>query len=153
MVIHFKRMLLSSWISIMGTLLCPLLLTGCATSMSRVPQKSPTMLQVYNAAMHESSGNSITTIRKQLPLANVSSNEATSINFYDKRMNSRSMLNTVNQKFPLLPNPEIELYVYPHLAEQSEVPVMGYPTAFTLYKKDHFALPGELRSPTQSRRG
>jgi conjugative transfer region lipoprotein (TIGR03751 family) len=36
------------------------------------------------------------------------------------------------------------MYVYPHLSRQDEAPVPGYSTAFELYEKAHYALPGEL---------
>ena len=41
----------------------------------------------------------------------------------------------------LLPNPKIVLFVFPHIAEG--VPVPGYATGFSLYEKDHYALPAE----------
>ncbi|MGH2708017.1 MAG: TIGR03751 family conjugal transfer lipoprotein, partial [Actinomycetota bacterium] len=45
--------------------------------------------------------------------------------------------------FPALPNPELVLYVYPHLGEDG-APVPGYATAFPLYERVEYALPGEV---------
>ncbi|MGH8566577.1 MAG: TIGR03751 family conjugal transfer lipoprotein [Gammaproteobacteria bacterium] len=45
--------------------------------------------------------------------------------------------------FPVLPNPELLLYVYPHLGEDG-APVPGYATAFPLYERVEYALPGEV---------
>ena len=45
--------------------------------------------------------------------------------------------------FPVLPNPQLLLYVYPHLGEDG-APVPGYATAFPLYERVEYALPGEV---------
>ena len=48
------------------------------------------------------------------------------------------------ESFPLLPNPMLLMWVHAHLAGvEHAVPVPGYPTAFHLYARNHFALPGE----------
>ncbi len=48
------------------------------------------------------------------------------------------------ERFPLLPNPVLFMWVHPHLAgEAHTVPIPGYPTAFHLYERDYFALPSE----------
>ena len=54
---------------------------------------------------------------------------------------TRTANNELEVLFPLLPNPKIVLYVFPHIAEG--VPVPGYATSFSLYEKDHYALPME----------
>ncbi|MBC6414499.1 MAG: TIGR03751 family conjugal transfer lipoprotein [Chromatiales bacterium] len=54
---------------------------------------------------------------------------------------TRTADNELEVLFPLLPNPKIVLYVFPHIAEG--VPVPGYATSFNLYEKDHYALPAE----------
>lgn len=55
---------------------------------------------------------------------------------------SRSSNNELEQLFPVLPNPQLVMYVYPHLTPKGR-PVPGYTTAFKMYEKDEFALPGE----------
>ncbi len=45
--------------------------------------------------------------------------------------------------FPTLPNPQLILYVYPHLGEDG-APVPGYATAFPMYERVEYALPGEV---------
>ena len=54
---------------------------------------------------------------------------------------TRDANNELEILFPLLPNPKIVLFVFPHIAEG--VPVPGYATGFSLYEKDHYALPTE----------
>ena len=46
--------------------------------------------------------------------------------------------------FRKLPNPDLVMYVYPHITD-SNLPIAGYATSFTMYRKQHYALPGEMR--------
>lgn len=57
---------------------------------------------------------------------------------------SRSAANELRFLFPRLPNPDIYIYVLPHLATEARVPVPGYTTAVPLYERVEYALPGEL---------
>lgn len=52
---------------------------------------------------------------------------------------------TIRQQFPVLPNPPIMLYVYPHWVNSggTQVPIPGYITAFFLYRENQFASPAE----------
>jgi conjugative transfer region lipoprotein (TIGR03751 family) len=52
----------------------------------------------------------------------------------------------VQQVFKMLPNPTIAVYVFPHMTQfnNTDVPVPGYTTAFFLYEKNHYAMPGEV---------
>ena len=49
--------------------------------------------------------------------------------------------------FPRLPNPDIYIYVPPHLATAERIPVPGYTTAVPLYERVEYALPGETSGP------
>lgn len=51
----------------------------------------------------------------------------------------------VNDEFKILPNPNIPVYVFPHMAhyDGSTAPVPGYGTSFFMYEKNHYAMPGE----------
>lgn len=44
-------------------------------------------------------------------------------------------------RFPILANPVLALYVFPHISDGVAVP--GYITTYTLYEGSVFALPGE----------
>lgn len=57
---------------------------------------------------------------------------------------TRSSLNEINQLFPKHRNPQITIYVHPHLTTQDNAPVPGYTTAFNLYRSDEYALPSEV---------
>jgi conjugative transfer region lipoprotein (TIGR03751 family) len=54
--------------------------------------------------------------------------------------------NEIEQVFPLLPNPQLVLFVFPHLSAEG-APVPGYSTAFPMYAVDQYAMPGELYQP------
>jgi len=51
--------------------------------------------------------------------------------------------NEVHRQFQRLPNPDLVMYVYPHLAGTDPVPVPGYTTVFPLYQRIQYAMPGE----------
>lgn len=50
-------------------------------------------------------------------------------------------LESLKRDFQIVPNPDVLGYVYPHL--RGDLPVPGYFTAYPLYEKTHYALPGE----------
>ncbi|MDE0334313.1 MAG: TIGR03751 family conjugal transfer lipoprotein [Defluviicoccus sp.] len=56
---------------------------------------------------------------------------------------TRTAANELELLFPRLPNPDIYIYVTPHLATDERVPVPGYTTAVPLYERVEYALPGE----------
>ena len=56
---------------------------------------------------------------------------------------TRSAANEIRSQFHRLPNPDLVMYVFPHLAGSDPVPVPGYSTVFPLYRRAPYALPGE----------
>ena len=65
---------------------------------------------------------------------------------------ARAAASELELLFPRLPNPDIYIYVTPHLATGERVPVPGYTTAVPLYELVEYALPGELerRAPAEA---
>ena len=61
----------------------------------------------------------------------------------DYRKYTRSANNELESLFPRLPNPDIEIYVYPHLATRSRAPIPGYSSVIPLYERVEYRLPGE----------
>lgn len=59
---------------------------------------------------------------------------------------ARTAANELELLFPRLPNPDVYIYMLPHLATDERVPVPGYTTAVPLYERVEYALPGE-RAP------
>ena len=63
---------------------------------------------------------------------------------------ARTAANELELLFPRLPNPDIYIYVLPHLATEERVPVPGYTTAVPLYERVEYALPGESDAPERA---
>ena len=56
---------------------------------------------------------------------------------------TRTAENEIKSQFHRLPNPDLVMYVFPHLAGSEPVPVPGYSTVFPFYRQLQYALPGE----------
>ena len=56
---------------------------------------------------------------------------------------TRTAQNEILRQFKRLPNPDLVMYVFPHLAGNDPVPVPGYSSVFPLYQRVQYALPGE----------
>jgi conjugative transfer region lipoprotein (TIGR03751 family) len=139
-------------------------LTACSSMVRNViPNSGPSMEKVYDSIGKEKAvprnnlytknvsyknsqasvvGNqidadsSLTALRYEVGMAH-STNSANTL---------RSHVNpdAVSEEFHKLPNPELHLYIYPHLAGTDQVPVPGYYTIFNAYERDHYALPQEM---------
>jgi hypothetical protein len=95
-------------------------LTACSSmSGNVVPEKGPTMENVYDSMASEKTPPNVVA-REVIPLT------VTHNSFYKLR------------------NPELNMYVYSHLADKDEIPIPGYFTFFNAYEKDHFMLPNEI---------
>lgn len=115
-------------------------LTGCATSgKNTIPQTGDmTMADIYKQETGLTPANE--TAGNYNGLANIRAKIAPQKSGYI----TANKIQTENL-FKPLPNPEIPIYVYPHLVQQDNgVPIPGYTTAFFLYKKNHFAMPSEV---------
>ncbi|MCK4870238.1 MAG: TIGR03751 family conjugal transfer lipoprotein [Gammaproteobacteria bacterium] len=120
---------------------CLISLVGCAsTSFSgKIPNSGPTMANVYGQAMRQSSGASVEHVRRGVnPTGLYAGQRAV-------RQNPAEIV-TYNQHFKLLPNPQVQMYVYPHLAGRRQVPVPGYTTQFPMFNSVHYADPSEMGS-------
>lgn len=114
------------------------LVTGCTTSKDAlIPPSDKNMRQVYSEHMGKGvNGNAADErmafrrplIEDEVSLAEYLLTEA----------------NQLSSAFPFIPNPVLVMYVAPHLATNSEVPIPGYVTQFRMYEKDNYALPHEV---------
>lgn len=96
-------------------------LAGCSMSGNVVPQQGPSMEQVYDSM-------EVKRVKEETHATTAS---------------TIIPVNTVDNQFHKLPNRELKMYVYPHLAGNDEVPIPGYYTEFNAYTSDHYALPSE----------
>ncbi|MBN0393812.1 TIGR03751 family conjugal transfer lipoprotein, partial [Pseudomonas aeruginosa] len=56
---------------------------------------------------------------------------------------TRTASNEIHSQFKRLPNPDLVMYVFPHLAGSDPAPVPGYTTVFPFYQRVQYAMPGE----------
>ena len=116
-----------------------LVLAGCASTKEAVlPQDGPSMKAIYEAHIHEMSARDPLSIRQELGNRPILTGEA-ALHGY-----TRDAANEIDAIFPRLPNPTLVMYVFPHLAGKESVPVPGYATAFPMYERTEYALPGEV---------
>lgn len=126
-----------------GTLMLSVLLTGCSTSKEALlPVGDNDMMAVWsgkttaNTGSHAGQEAARATLRRAL-----TDNE----NQHRQTMNddyTRTQSSEIHQQFPRLPNPDMVMYVFPHLSA-GNLPVPGYSTVFPFYHQVQYALPGE----------
>ncbi len=119
-----------------------LLLGGCASTKEDVfPKNMKPMSEVYDQHFAKLRTRGIEGARVRLqdertPLP-ATATEPVLVGY------TREAHTEIEALFPVLPNPQLLLYVYPHLGEDG-APVPGYATAFPLYERVEYALPGEV---------
>lgn len=122
-------------------------LAGCATHKDELlPHGGRTMQDIWHQEAGE--GGSGQVARRQLldvrqslrrPLTEVDVRAAPTI----QAGYTRTATNEILRQFHRLPNPDLVMYVFPHLAGTDPVPVPGYSTVFPLYQRVQYAMPGE----------
>jgi conjugative transfer region lipoprotein (TIGR03751 family) len=122
------------------------LLGGCATSKDELlPHGDQSMLDVWNQETSGGSGSlagqRLLDARQSLrrPLTEADARDAPGL----AASYTRDAANEIHRQFHRLPNPDLVMYVFPHLAGSDPVPVPGYSTVFPFYRRAPYALPGE----------
>ena len=124
-------------------------LIACAAGKDTIlPSDGPTMQAIYTRHFTDIGLRDSDNVRRHVTARPIH-DSATDLAGY-----TRDAFNELDLHFPRLPNPTLVLYVYPHLAGASRVPVPGYATTFPLYERVEYALPGEVpgsgRPPKQA---
>jgi conjugative transfer region lipoprotein (TIGR03751 family) len=96
------------------------------------------MQAIYEAHMNEMNAHDPRAIRGELGYRPIHTGE---VDLYGY---TRDAFNEIDLLFPRLPNPTLVMYVFPHLAGESQAPVPGYTTTFPMYEQVEYALPGEV---------
>lgn len=115
---------------------------GCSTSKEKMFPHDPAngdMLDVWNRQGSVGSNQNLIDARAQLRRPLSDTDAKTDI----QSAYSRDSVNEIHNLFARLPNPDLVMYVYPHLAGSEQAPVPGYTTVFPLFNKVKYALPGE----------
>lgn len=113
------------------------LLAGCASKENIIPTPEQDMEKVYRNHMQGIGDGTLMDTRSLLRRPMVES---------DVQLSEyvRTEKNQLQSRFKRIPNPTLYMFVAPHLAAQSEVPIPGYITEFKMWQRDHYALPGEV---------
>jgi len=127
-----------------AALLVAALLGACSVTgprespLNEVTAGSPTVSEVYRG--QASAGSNSLLAREQLhassPARPVAADDARQSPYW-------SPLQPLQQRFARVPNPDLVMVVFPHLA-RGKYPVPGYVTVFPMYEQTHYALPGEI---------
>lgn len=116
-------------------------LAGCATRKDALlPHGKETMLQLWNQYAGPADG-TLTRARAALRRPLTGQEAATAL--IRGAAYTRTSENEINRQFKRLPDPDLVMYVFPHLAGLDPVPVPGYCTVFPFYQRIHYAMPGE----------
>lgn len=146
--------MLTNWTNTKIWLLSVLLVTclaGCSTNKEKLlPHGNENMLDVWNQGTGGSSsgGQQAQQLMDARQLLRRPLVEGDNKQLAANQMNySRHAQNEIYSQFQRLPNPDLVMYVFPHLAGTDPVPVPGYTTVFPLYQRVQYALPGERVEP------
>lgn len=116
---RLRPIVIIGWIS--------LALGGCAsTKESVLPQDGPSMKAIYDTHFEGMGADDPYVLRRELGTRPLGDDDI------DLAGYSRTAHTELETIFPMLPNPTLVMYVFPHLAGSERVPVPGYATTFTL---------------------
>jgi conjugative transfer region lipoprotein (TIGR03751 family) len=114
-------------------------LAGCSTSQETLLPVDPdtSMMTLWN----QRSGGAQVLTEQRSQLRRPLNDPAASAK--EQQSYSRTAADEIRSQFVRLPNPDLVMYIFPHLAGESPVPIPGYSTIFPLYTRIQYAMPGE----------
>ena len=131
---------------------CAMTLTACSVSgprespLNEVTAGSPTVVDVYRGMDSGASNNTRAKDRFN------ESSRARPVGQTDAQQSPFwSPTQPMRQRFARVPNPDLVMVVYPHLA-RGKYPVPGYLTVFPMYETTQYALPGEVEQEDSAAR-
>ncbi len=132
-------------------LLATAVITGCSTSQDELlPNGDCKMIDIYRGGCKASSDNgespqtqgNLQEARNALQFVRPIHSVEADIN--EMKQYTRTAANEAKNLFPRLPNPDLTIYVFPHLSSTAEpVPIPGYTTVIPFYGRVQYAQPGE----------
>ncbi|HCF3623462.1 TPA: TIGR03751 family conjugal transfer lipoprotein [Pseudomonas aeruginosa] len=139
--------MLRTWIKPIALACVAALQVGCATNKEdMLPRGDHTMQQLWQRDAGDG-GNGQAARRQLLDARQKLRRPLTTTDIEDapaqQTQYTRTAANEIRRQFPRLPNPDLVMFVYPHLAGSDPVPVPGYSTVFPLYQRVQYAMPGE----------
>lgn len=140
-------------ITLILMLLFTFVLSGCSTSKDELlPHDDTTMLDVWNTGTGGSisiTGNQTSQqlMEARLQLRRSLADAELALQVASQTSYTRQAYSEIVSQFKRLPNPDLVMYVFPHLSGSDPVPVPGYSTVFPLYQRVQYAMPGERTEP------
>lgn len=126
------------------TVTCLAILAGCATNTRELLSRdSPTMIDIWSG---HASGEATSASSDHDPglVSRYSRGECDSPGIsISPETYTRTAETELQILFQRLPNPDLVMFVFPHLSGTEQVPIPGYSTVFPLFRNVHYALPGE----------
>jgi conjugative transfer region lipoprotein (TIGR03751 family) len=120
-------------------------ITGCSTTVPDPQAGAPTMAQSYQGAMNDNPYVSNSDMEHQGSHSNYKkAKKVTLPTLVGAMQNPNLMVQQAldNRDFPMLPNPQVMIYITPHF--QNGLPIHGNWSTFSLYETNHYALPSEI---------
>lgn len=117
-------------------------LVGCSTSQEQLlPTSNSTIKDIWQ----NNGGNSQVAIIEARDILQPSRTLDTHIDNSNEIISyTRTAENEATNLFPRLPNPNLVMYIFPHLSQTDEpIPIPGYTTVFPFYGRVQYAQPGE----------
>lgn len=158
-----------------ATLATVIALSGCASQETILPPSERKMADIYREAMDEVEAPVVETFDPQTICGNLELEEETKTCVAKLTEHARAVYRQIDSDptpqpldyvaytrttrteldnlFPRLENPDLVIYVYPHLATRTRAPIPGYTTVVPLYERVEYRLPGEalLSTPAQAK--
>ncbi len=142
-----RRIWINGQINGLAALAVALTLTGCGTSKDKLlPHDDRTMMDIWTSETGGSAQGGQTarqlldarqSLRRPLTETDLKAAPVVAASY------SRTAQNEIYSQFHRLPNPDLAMYVFPHLTGSDPAPVPGYTTIFPLYQRQQYAMPGE----------
>lgn len=148
-----------------GGLATAVLVSGCATQETILPPSERKMADIYREAMDDVESPVVETFDPQTICASLELEDGTEAcqevlaehakaiyrqidsNPVEQPLDyieyTRTAQSELDNLFPRLENPDLVIYVYPHLATRTRAPIPGYTTVVPLYERVEYRLPGE----------
>lgn len=130
---------------VISGLVLAMALSGCSTNKeTMLPHGPNTMMDVWDGGTSGSGGSAssrqMMDARAQLRRPIDAQTQST---HQDSKSYTRTAQNEIYSQFKRLPNPDLVMYVFPHLAGSDPAPIPGYTTVFPFYQRVQYAMPGE----------
>ena len=111
-------------------------ITGCASTQDQLlPQDGPTMQAIYRGEADSAPKDEDDSGDLGIELE---------IEIVDSAPFARDDKHPARSPFKRLPNPDLLVFIYPHLATKNRVPIPGYATVIPLYERVEYRLPGDV---------